>query len=99
MKRTSNQLRSKTTRSAWTVAAVVVIALVFGQSLATAGAPADDGRSDDSGGLVARAFNLLSSMKCVTAGLLYKIDQVFIRIHAWDARSQLHDERLYPVCS
>ena len=83
---------------------LVVTALALALALSTsAAAPRQNAApGQDPERTVARAFakldNIVDTKGCVRSSTVRKMDQLFIDLHDWDARSLLHSA-VYPVCT
>jgi hypothetical protein len=92
--------QSKTHRSG--LALVAALALILALSPAAARPLEDAAPGQDAERIVARAFaqldNMIDARGCVKSSTVEKMDQLFIELHDWDARSRLHSTE-YPVCS
>jgi hypothetical protein len=91
--------QSRTGRQSWLIVAALALALAL--SPAAADPLQDAAPGQDAEKIVARAFaqldNMIDAKGCVKSSTVEKMDQLFIELHDWDARSLLHSTA-YPVC-
>ena len=91
--------QSSKRRQSWLIVAVLVSGLALSPAMAARISAID---SDEGTVRGARTFAYLDSLiaanGCLQASQVAQMDQVFIDLQDWDARSRLHSAA-YPVCS
>ena len=82
-------------RSSWPVVAALVVALLFSVGASTA-QELTEVAGEELTAAAKAAFAKLDRMECVPSSTIARLDQLFITLHDYDARSILHSR--YSVC-